>query len=117
MDSQKKITWRNSPWTVVIGFPLLCVLAFAFIFLVLPGTTRDRPNPTQRCRGNLSQIELVKKMWAEDEGKSTNDAPTEADLYGTNSFLREKLACPVGGTYTIGFVGEKPRCSIPGHTI
>ena len=27
------------------------------------------------------------------------------------------FTCPQGGTYTIGSVGEKPTCSIPGHAL
>ncbi len=57
----------------------------------------------------------MKKLWAKDEGKSPNDVLTEDDLYGTNDHLR--VTCPVGGSYVFGRVGEKPRCSMPGHTI
>ena len=31
--------------------------------------------------------------------------------------MGEKPTCPAGGLYTLGSVSEKPRCSIPGHTI
>jgi len=115
MDSRlQERTWRNSPWAVVIGFPVFVLLGIAFF--ILP-RSNDQHAPAQACRGNLSQIELAKKVWSEDEHKSTNDVPTESDLYGTNTLLRQALVCPVGGIYTIGFVAEKPRCSIPGHTI
>ena len=113
-----KITWRNSPWTAVIGFPLLLLLIFSVgLVLTLPRAVHYRPDAAVRCRNNLGQLELMKKLWAEDEHKQTNDVPTNADLFGTNEHLRGILVCPAGGTYTLGTVAEKPRCSIPGHTI
>jgi hypothetical protein len=30
---------------------------------------------------------------------------------------QELPACPGGGTYTIGTVGEKPTCGIAGHVL
>lgn len=113
--ANEKITWRNSPWTVVIGFPLF---AFLIIVLVLlPRSVRNKPDPAIVCRSNLKQLQLMKNLWAEDEHKGTNDVPTELDLFGTNENLRSTLRCPLGGTYTIGSIAEKPHCSIPGHTI
>ena len=71
------------------------------------------------CVNNLKQIELAKKMWAADNNKKNADTPTEQDLLpylgrGPNS---QFFVCPQGGTYTIGSVGEKARCSIPGHNL
>jgi hypothetical protein len=71
------------------------------------------------CVNNLKQIELAKKMWAMDNNKKDADTPTEQDLLsylgrGPNG---QFLACPQGGTYIIGSVGEKPRCTIPGHVL
>ncbi|HWN97138.1 MAG TPA: hypothetical protein VNT99_19060 [Methylomirabilota bacterium] len=118
MKEVEKVTWRNSPWTIVIGFPLLVVFALAFV--VLPGSKRHhhhRRDPSASCRVNLRQIELVKKLWAEDENKTTNDVPAHADLFGADNYLKQDLSCPAGGTYTLGSVGEKPRCSVPGHSL
>ena len=106
----EKITWRNSPWTVVIGFSLIALLAI-FVGLLLPSRVADRSNPVERCWGHLKEIELAKRLWAEDENKPTNAVPTTDDLFATNSPLRAVLICPSGGIYTLGSVAEKPRCS------
>jgi len=50
--------------------------------------------------------------------KTTNDIPPDFDLFGAApALMREKPTCPSGGSYTIGRVGEKPRCSVTGHTL
>jgi len=61
-------------------------------------------------------IDGAKEMWARENYKTTNDVPTWDDLaVGPNRYLKEKPNCPAGGTYTIGRVGELPRCSFPDH--
>jgi len=45
----------------------------------------------------------------------TNEIPRDADLFGPQAYIRAKPQCPEGGEYTIGKVGEHPRCSNPWH--
>jgi hypothetical protein len=68
------------------------------------------------CINNLRQIDAAKHMWAIEHNKADTDTPTEDDLkpYLSNGRIP---VCPKGGTYTIGTVGEKPQCSIPGHVL
>ena len=70
-----------------------------------------------RCRDQLKSIEGAMRTWMLEKRKTTNDVPADSDLFGATLYVREKPECPNGGTYTIGKVGEKPRCSIKGHTI
>jgi hypothetical protein len=63
------------------------------------------------------QIDGAKATWAMEKQKSNTDTPNATDLYGTNAYLRDKPTCPRGGKYVIGKVEQKPRCSIPGHTL
>ena len=71
------------------------------------------------CVANLKQIEGAKATWALEANKTPTDTPTDSDLFGPTAYIREKPACPAGGTYVVGTVGEKPRCSVgrPGHTL
>src|SRR6266436_1905350 len=69
------------------------------------------------CINNLRIIEGAKLVWAVEHRKTTNDVPTDADLFGPGGNVAEKPSCPSGGTYTIGKVGEPPRCSVSGHLI
>jgi hypothetical protein len=71
------------------------------------------------CISNLRLIDSAKQQWALQYGKQKNDTPTMEDLriyfgHGTNG---EPPICPDGGVYTIGSVGEKPTCNIPGHLL
>ena len=54
-------------------------------------------------------------MWMREKVKTTNDIPTDSDIFGTNQYLRFKPTCGLGGVYTLGRVGERPTCSIPDH--
>ena len=69
-----------------------------------------------RCYLNLMELQLIKFNWANDNGKSTNDSPSWDDLrpYFPGTWSNSIPTCPAGGTYTIGPVGEKPKCSIGG---
>jgi len=67
------------------------------------------------CINNLRQIDLAKRMWAEDNKKQSTDTPAWSEL---KPYLGGKMpVCPDGGVYTIGTVGEKPTCSLPGHVL
>jgi hypothetical protein len=66
------------------------------------------------CIQNLRNLAVAKLSWAEQHGKTTNDVPVMGDL---TNFTHVLLRCPAGGTYTLGKVGEDPKCSIKGHAI
>ena len=68
------------------------------------------------CAMNLRSIEGAKAQWASDNNKTTNDVPTDSDLLGCTRYIREKPQCPKSGVHVIGRVGDKPRCSVRGHT-
>ena len=69
------------------------------------------------CRLNLQAIQGSKETWRLENHKDTNVIPTDADLFGVTAYIREKPTCPAGGTYTLGSVGAKPRCTVAGHTL
>jgi hypothetical protein len=73
-------------------------------------------NQRNACINNLRQIDAAKNEWALEKSKANGTLVTEADI--TPYLVGGKLpTCPSGGTYTIGKVGEKPTCSIPGHEL
>jgi outer membrane lipoprotein-sorting protein len=83
-----------------------------------PTSTASSTEASQRnaCINNLRQIDAAKNEWALEKGKANGTLVTEADItpYIMGGVLPK---CPAGGTYTIGKVGEKPTCSIPGHEL
>jgi hypothetical protein len=69
------------------------------------------------CINNLRLIENAKAKWAAANGKRLNDTPSEEDLFGPD--LNGRPVCPSGGVYSLGTVGEKPKCSLDlkGHRL
>jgi hypothetical protein len=62
-------------------------------------------------------LDGAKVTWMLDHQKTTNDIPTDSDIFGTNRYIAKKLRCPSGGVYTLGSLNDRPKCSIPGHTL
>jgi hypothetical protein len=109
--------------TIIIGLGMFVILALTvslgrFVWHhALEFYYARQPAARMPCVGELRIIDGAKAAWALENHKTTNDIPTDTDLFGPTQYVRVKPTCPKGGTYTIGAVGEKPRCSIPGHTI
>jgi outer membrane lipoprotein-sorting protein len=83
-----------------------------------PATSGTSFEASQRnaCINNLRQIDAAKNEFALEKGKANGTIVTETDI--TPYLVGGKMpVCPSGGTYTIGKVGEKPTCSIPGHEL
>lgn len=68
------------------------------------------------CINNLRQIDAAKQQWALENNKTAAAIPTARDLL---PYFKDGVfpACPSGGIYTIGAVGEAPTCSVPGHVL
>jgi hypothetical protein len=49
--------------------------------------------------------------------KTTNDMPSDSDLFGTEAYIKTKPRCGSGGLYTLGSAGERAKCSIPDHNV
>jgi len=87
----------------------------AMTAIAIPNFVKARAASQQNaCINNLRQLDAAKQEWALEKSKSATDTPTKEDLM---PYLRRWPVCPQGGTYTIGAVGEKPTCSIPGHVL
>ena len=83
--------------------------------IAIPNFVKARATSQENaCINNLRQIDGAKNEWALEKNKKATDVPTKEDLL---PYLRSWPVCPQGGTYTIGAVGDKPTCSIPGHEL
>jgi hypothetical protein len=69
------------------------------------------------CHANLKQLQGAKDSWASSHGKQREDVPTWNDLVGAKAYIARQPTCPSDGTYTLGPVGEAPRCSVPEHVL
>ena len=101
-----------------------CVSIGLSIFLVpmmmaiaIPNFVKARETAQRNaCINNLRMIDAAKNEWALENSKTNGSPVTQADLLPY--FKADKFpVCPAGGAYTIGAVGEPPKCSIPGHVL
>jgi hypothetical protein len=108
----------------VLCFCLPGILAALFVVpLKVPPTSYAKG----ACLNNLCFIDVAKQQWglAHTNNANRNSALSPQDLFpylpyaNPSDGLREVFTCPDGGVYTIGRVGEKPRCSLggPDHTL
>jgi hypothetical protein len=108
----------QSSQSVIIGGAVGVGAAVAAI--AIPNFVRARTTSQENaCINNLRLIDAAKQQWALENRKQSTDTPTMKDLqpYIGRGPKGNLPACPSGGHYTIGAVGEKPTCSIPGHEL
>jgi uncharacterized phage infection (PIP) family protein YhgE len=79
----------------------------------------QRVQNVNACINNLRLIDASKQQWALENKKLATDIPTMDDLrpYLGRGPNKDLPACPDGGVYTLGAVGESPTCSIPTHVL
>jgi hypothetical protein len=96
----------------------IVVVALGLVATMLSGGLRGPSGAARReCVAALRAIEGSAGLWAIQNGKTTNDTPTDADLFGPTRYMPFKPRCPAGGSYIIGKVGDSPTCTIPEHRI
>ena len=101
-----------------MAFIFVIVLLTTIVGLELPGPIHNGTSPKNTCINNLRQIDGAMQQWALDNNKTNSDIPSWTDLKG---YLErggmEIPKCPLGGTYTLGSLADKPTCSWPGHVL
>jgi hypothetical protein len=106
--------------TILIAAAVVLVgLAIVAAALLIRATTVPSTAP---CVNRLRLIDSAKQQWALEFSKPTNAVPSWNDILGylpsdwTNRWWSNGMAvCPEGGTYTLGRVGDPPKCSIGGQ--
>jgi hypothetical protein len=101
----------------VVAALLLIPLAYAAVGYARKLSKSREPFAMDPCIANLKQIVGATEMWALEHHKSTNDVPTWSDLVGPLQPFGSQPSCRLGGTYTLRPVGQKPTCTVPGHSL
>jgi hypothetical protein len=66
------------------------------------------------CVANMKQIESAKEEFAAKYHLPAGAPLPEGCLWAKGSYIRSEPECPSGGTYTVGVLGELPKCSVGG---
>jgi hypothetical protein len=99
---------------VLIVLTICLSVGFYVSAIIIPNfVAASRVRSSNACVNNLRQIEAAKAEWALENGK-TNGVVTESDIkpYIKLDSKGNFQKCPQGGTYTIGRLGEDPKCSV-----
>lgn len=95
-------------WAIVISVLTLACLGWA------TPTYRNaqHQSETNACvSGNIRHLDSAKEQWAMS-ARATNGPP---DIDGVLSYIKGGMPiCPGDGEYTMGNIGELPRCSLHG---
>ena len=114
---------------LITGIVTCGVLFFVFIIISILAAIAipsfiGAKNKAQKagCVANLNNIQLAKEMYVIDYGLMLGDSIPIADFNGKDdgdnipdaleNYLDPPPACPKGGLYSVGRIGEDPACSI-----
>lgn len=98
----------------------VAVVVLLLSAVAIPSWLPSRPYAHRAaCINNLKVIAQAKAEWATANNKQPGDVPMEKDLFRPDLKLKVMPTCPSGGTYSLGAIGEKPRCSLEsrGHKL
>jgi competence protein ComGC len=104
----------------LVEIMIVCMIIGIISLIAVPNFLSARTNSQRNsCIANLHTIEAAKEQWAMDKTKGTTDTPSTDDLLGstTDGYIKHFPTCPGGGTYTMGNMITRPKCSVAGHVL
>jgi hypothetical protein len=101
----------------IITVVAVCVLVAAISYAVDYYRKATQPSAVDPCIANLKMIAGATETWALQNHKTMNDIPTWSELVGPSRSFVTQPTCQLGGTYTLRPVGQKPRCTVLGHSL
>lgn len=99
---------------VLVGILLIEIAVVGMVWMAMQN---PKNNKISKCVLNLEGIKMCKRLWENDQtNKDANVVPTWDEMrpYFPTSWSNQIPVCPSGGIYTIGCVGESPKCSVGG---
>jgi len=98
---------------ILVAIFVLVFAGLLIVFAIPSFVNRPRTSVKTACMNNLRQIDGAKETWAIEHHAKTNAVVTITDI---SPLIKGGFPkCPSGGAYTIGRIGENPKCSVPGH--
>ena len=93
-----------------------CVMSILTASIAAPNFQKSRGGSPRHkaCVANLKQIAAAKDEYAEKYRLSAGATLPDGCLWAKDGFIRSQPECPTGGDYTVGIIGETPRCTLGG---
>jgi len=114
------LSQRRRGFTLIEIMIVICIMGL-ILAIALPAFMKSRAQARKQiCIEQISQIESAKQQWGVENGKSDGDAPFDADLFGTDRYMKSKPLCPGGGTYDLTVIGRNATCTqaaVEGHAL
>jgi prepilin-type N-terminal cleavage/methylation domain-containing protein len=117
-----RINNRKSGFTLVEIMIVVAIIGL-LAAIAIPNFVKARTTAQKNaCINNLRQIDGAKEQWALENKKTQTDTPTmdsntDTGLIGTDKYIKVTPMCPANGTYTVGDMATKPKCSNTDHTL
>jgi hypothetical protein len=108
---------KKSPGNDAMTAPLAGVaVAGIGVGVAVPGFIKARATAQEKvCNENLAKLDGAKEQLALEKNLKQGAEVKWEDLIaapdGSGGYLRRTPACPKGGTYTLGKIGEDPTCT------
>jgi hypothetical protein len=116
-EPDKNAPQVKSHWVFVVVLLAITMVCF-LVVLSLHVHRLNASSWRYVCKSQLKQIDGAKATWADDRHiTNENTVVPVTELYGRTNYILHEEFCPQGGTYQIGLLGQKPRCTLPGHTL